>query len=179
MLDCSLAMAMRDLSEPARTSAAATARHIGSRSAHTLHGAIAFAEEARQVPADELEGTPHDQAYGTNLMAAVVLGQGLLGHKPGRLVVFSTFEPSAHGIERRDIFFSYPPTPETVTVTIEQIGSAEREGILIDAFCFDMVPRSETKTVLEAVNDAGGHVIHVNPEDAETRVRTYLEKVWP
>ncbi len=81
ILDRSVLMEMKDLYYPARRGASTVARHISSQTSHCLRGVIGFAETASEIDLDELDEVDFDPNHvGANLMAAVALGQELLGH---------------------------------------------------------------------------------------------------
>lgn len=45
-------------------------------------------------------------------------------------------EPTAH-IERGEAVFEYPPSPETVAATLQEVARCTREGIRINVFMLD------------------------------------------
>ncbi|HUJ66786.1 MAG TPA: hypothetical protein VLX59_14670 [Acidimicrobiales bacterium] len=178
VLDRSVQMPMRDWYLPARQGASLVARHISSGSSHRLRGIIGFAESAAEIHLDELDEVDFEHVYGTNLMAAIALGQELLDHQPGRLVTFSSFEPSAHTTADGFSFFSYPPVAASLAATLGQLRSARGEDILVDAFCFDTIHLDQTKAVLSAISENGGRVAYVEAGNCEDTVRVYLERLW-
>ena len=179
VLDRSLHMPMRDLYYEARRCASVVASHISSKSSHRLCGIVGFAELASEISIDEMPGVDFAMTYGTNLMAAVALGQELLDHRPGRLITFSSFRPSAHTSESGEPFFSFPPSAITVEATIKQIHMAEDEGIVVDAFWLDEMSRPDhSRAVLAAIRDAGGEVIPIAEGACDASVSAYLQGQW-
>jgi uncharacterized protein with von Willebrand factor type A (vWA) domain len=176
ILDRSLHMPMIELYVAARRGAALSARHISSESSHRLRGVIGFDEMASAIDLGELDEVDFSSRYGSNLMAAVALGQELLDHRPGRLVTFSSFEPTAHTSAKGEPVFGYPPLTETIQATFKQIVSAKGEGIAIDAFC--LCPSTHPRDVLDAINDAGGEVAYITNDDCEPSVTDYLKARW-
>ena len=158
--------------------AAVVVRHLSSQSAHSLEGIVGFAEVAVEIPAEKIADTHFHFVYGTNVVAAVILGQQLLRHQPGRLIAFGDFEPTAHLLPSGETFFMYPPVPETIAATVQQVDSARDEDIVLDAFCFGSAPSEATETVLSAVSETGGLVVHVTPDDCDATVRDYLQREW-
>jgi len=175
ILDRSVLMRMRDLYYPARRGASTVARHISSQTSHRLRGVIGFAETASDIELDELDEAGSD--LGTNLMAAVALGQERLDHGGGRLIAFSHFEPTACTLTG-GVFFSYPPNAETIDMTVKQIFAARDDDITIDAFCLDVAPNDVTRGVLSAMVDTGGRVVEVGPDDCDAAIQNYLEQEW-
>jgi uncharacterized protein with von Willebrand factor type A (vWA) domain len=177
ILDRSVLMRMKDLYYPARRGASTVARHISSQTSHRLRAVIGFAETASDIDLDELDEADFDPNHlGTNLMAAVALGQERLDHRGGRLIAFSHFEPTACTLKSEGVFFSYPPNAETIDMTLKQILAARDDDITVDAFCADVAPNDVTRGVLSAMVDAGGRVVEVGADDCDAAIQNYLER---
>ena len=54
-----------------------------------------------------------------------------------QIVVITDGEPTAHLLEDGEVFFNYPPVPETVEATLHEVLRCTRDGILINTFVLD------------------------------------------
>jgi uncharacterized protein with von Willebrand factor type A (vWA) domain len=121
-LDVSLSMATHDYWVPAHRDAFALVEELQDpQSPHQLKAVIAFSELARSVDVVEFPSLSWDYLYGSNLAAALHLALAELDGEPGRVVVFSDMEVTAHTTEQGAAFFSYPPAPETAERTIQAL----------------------------------------------------------
>ncbi len=138
-LDLSLSMPIRENFLAAKKVALALQSLIASRYPRDFLGLVGFSATARVIAAEELPALSWDFAYGTNLQHALALARSLLRHKSGakQLVVVTDGEPTAHVLEGGDVFFDYPPTPETIAATLAEVARCTRAGITIDIFVLD------------------------------------------
>ena len=70
---------------------------------------------------------------------AFVLGRQLLAKQTGtkQIIMITDGEPTAHIEPNGDVFFNYPPVPETVEATLREVARCTRDGIRINTFMLD------------------------------------------
>ena len=68
-----------------------------------------------------------------------LLARRLLAREHGtkQIIVITDGEPTAHVLEDGEVFFNYPPVPETVDATLQEVLRCTREGIRINTFVLD------------------------------------------
>src|SRR5579863_8581241 len=109
VLDVSLSMPMRDYWETALRDVVTLVKELqDSDSPHRLKAVIAFSELARIVDAAELANMEWDFVYRSNVASALHLALVELDCEPGRIVIFSDMEATAHVGEDGEVFFFYP-----------------------------------------------------------------------
>jgi len=144
LLDLSLSMPMRDNFVPAKKMALALHTLITSRFPRDYLGVVGFSEVARTIEAEDLPTVSWDYVYGTNLQHGLILARSLLAHQPGtkQIILVTDGEPTAHLVPLSqgmgyDVFFNYPPVPETLEVTLAEVLRCTRAGITINTFLLD------------------------------------------
>lgn len=144
LLDLSLSMPMRDNFVPAKKMALALHTLITSRFPRDYLGLVGFSEVARVIEAEDLPTVSWDYVYGTNLQHGLILARKMLAHQPGtkQIILVTDGEPTAHVITDRDgvgydVYFNYPPVPETLEVTLAEVLRCTRAGITINTFLLD------------------------------------------
>jgi uncharacterized protein with von Willebrand factor type A (vWA) domain len=144
LLDLSLSMPMRDNFVPAKKMAMALHTLISSRFPRDYLGLVGFSEVAREIEADDLPTVSWDYVYGTNLQHGLIVARKMLAHQDGtkQIILVTDGEPTAHVIPYEggvgyDVFFNYPPIPETLEVTLAEVMRCTRAGITINTFLLD------------------------------------------
>jgi uncharacterized protein with von Willebrand factor type A (vWA) domain len=144
LLDLSLSMPMRDNFVPAKKMAMALHTLISSRFPRDYLGLVGFSEVARVIEADDLPTVSWDYVYGTNLQHGLMVARKMLAHQEGtkQIILVTDGEPTAHVIPYEggvgyDVFFNYPPIPETLEVTLAEVLRCTRAGITINTFLLD------------------------------------------
>jgi len=144
LLDLSLSMPMRDNFVPAKKMALALHTLITSRFPRDYLGVVGFSEVARTIEAEDLPTVSWDYVYGTNLQHGLILARSMLAHQPGtkQIILVTDGEPTAHLVPLShgmgyDVFFNYPPVPETLEVTLAEVLRCTRAGITINTFLLD------------------------------------------
>lgn len=171
-------MAKKGHFHAARECAVATAKRLASSPSHDLAGIIAFGEHRSELSVESLAAAQWDRTFGTNLVAGFIAGRRLLEETTGRFVVFGDFEPTAHLLPDGDPIYGYPPSPETIRFTVDQILTVKNQGSMVDAICFDAGEHRSDRHVLAAIEQTGGDVIFVTPDDGEAVVEQYLLRRW-
>jgi uncharacterized protein with von Willebrand factor type A (vWA) domain len=98
---------------------------------------VGFYSAAKELRAEDL---PHleiySESYGTNMQAGLRVSSRLLAKdsNPNKQVIMITDgEPTAH-FEDGELFFQYPPAPETLYQTLCEVKHCTRKGITITVF---------------------------------------------
>jgi uncharacterized protein with von Willebrand factor type A (vWA) domain len=138
-IDLSLSMPMRDNFLAAKKVAIALQSLIASQYPRDYLGLIGFSATAREIAPHELPEVSWDFAYGTNLQHALALSRKMLAHRGGtkQVIVITDGEPTAHVLEDGEIFFNYPPVPETIEATLQEVVRCTKERIVINTFVLD------------------------------------------
>ena len=139
MLDLSLSMPMRNNFLPAKKVAMALHSLISSQYPRDYLGLVSFSEVAREFRAEKLPEVSWDYVYGTNMQHGFMLARRMLNRQTGtkQIIMITDGEPTAHITASGRPFFSYPPTRETVELTLAEVGRCTRDGIRINTFMLD------------------------------------------
>ncbi len=144
LLDLSLSMPMRDNFVPAKKMALALHTLIATRFPRDYLGLVGFSEVAREIEPEDLPTVSWDYVYGTNLQHGLILARKLLAHQQGtkQIILVTDGEPTAHIVPYAggigyDVFFNYPPVPETLEVTLAEVLRCTKAGITINTFLLD------------------------------------------
>ncbi len=139
MLDLSMSMPMRDNFLPAKKVAMALHHLISTQFPRDYLGLVGFSETARIITAADLPAVSWDFVYGTNMHHGFTLARKLLAKQTGakQIIMITDGEPTAHIASRGDVFFSYPPTRETIETTLAEVVRCTRENIRINTFVLD------------------------------------------
>jgi uncharacterized protein with von Willebrand factor type A (vWA) domain len=139
MLDLSLSMPMRDNFLSAKKVAMALHSLISSQFPRDYLGIVGFSEVARILQPEHLPEVSWDFVYGTNMQHAFLLSRQLLAKQTGtkQIIMITDGEPTAHIDREGDVFFNYPPVPETIEATLQEVARCTRDGIRINTFMLD------------------------------------------
>ena len=139
MLDLSLSMPMRNNFLPAKKVAMALHALISSQYPRDYLGLVSFSEVAREFRPEKLPEVSWDYVYGTNMQHGFMLARSMLNRQTGtkQIIMITDGEPTAHITPSGRPFFSYPPTRETVELTLAEVGRCTRDGIRINTFMLD------------------------------------------
>jgi uncharacterized protein with von Willebrand factor type A (vWA) domain len=139
MLDLSMSMPMRDNFLPAKKVAMALHALITSQFPRDFMGIVGFSETAYALTAAELPEVSWDFAYGTNMHHGFTLARQMLSRQSGtkQIIMITDGEPTAHITPRGEPFFNYPPTQETIEITLREAARCSRDGIRINTFMLD------------------------------------------
>jgi uncharacterized protein with von Willebrand factor type A (vWA) domain len=144
LLDLSLSMPMRDNFVPAKKMAMALHTLITSRFPRDYLGLVGFSEVAREIEPEDLPTVSWDYVYGTNLQHGLILARKMLAHQQGtkQIILVTDGEPTAHIVPVSgglDYFvdFNYPPTSETLELTLAEVMRCTKAGITINTFLLD------------------------------------------
>ena len=146
MLDLSLSMPMKDNFVPAKKVALALESLISGQYPQDYLGVVTFSEVAREIPASELAELSWDYVYGTNMQHGFQIARQMLSRETGtkQILMITDGEPTAHinPIGRPE--FNYPPTSETISLTLREVKKCTRDNIRINVFMLDATPHLTT-----------------------------------
>ena len=165
MLDLSLSMPMRDNFLPAKKVAMALHSLISSQFPRDYLGIVGFSKVARVIEPHQLPEVSWDFDYGTNMQHGFLLSRQLLARQSGtkQIIMITDGEPTAHIEADGQVFFNYPPLPETVEETLREVMRATREGIRINTFMLDA--NSYLKAFIERLTSMNrGRAFFTTPE---------------
>ena len=101
---------------------------------------VGFSDYAREITEEDLPKlTWNSWTSGTNLHHALLLSRRLLSRDKGgsrQIIVITDGEPTAH-LEGDQSYFSYPPSPRTITETMKEAKRCTQEGIVINTFMLE------------------------------------------
>ena len=102
---------------------------------------IGFADYAWELKGDQLvKATWGGYSPGTNMQHALMLSRQLLNkHRSStrQVIMVTDGEPTAH-LEGGAPYFSYPPSPRTIEMTLREVKRCTQEGIVINVFMLEM-----------------------------------------
>jgi len=136
-LDLSLSMPLNDTFLPAKQVALALSTLIAARFPRDYLGLVVFSEVAREVKVRSLPTAQWDYVYGTNIEHALALSRKMLASQPGhrQILLVTDGEPTSHiDPATKEVFFSYPPSRETISRTLAEVRRCTRAGIAIHLF---------------------------------------------
>jgi uncharacterized protein with von Willebrand factor type A (vWA) domain len=156
MLDLSLSMPMRDNFLPAKKVAMALHSLISSQYPRDYLGIVTFSEVAREIKPERLPEVSWDYVYGTNMQHGFMLARSMLAKQSGtkQIIMITDGEPTAHVDSQGRPHFSYPPTHETVELTLREVMRCTRDGIRINTFMLDAT--SYLTTFIEKISKMNG-----------------------
>lgn len=142
MLDLSLSMPMRDNFVPAKKVALALESLISGQYPQDYLGIVTFSEVAREVSSRDLPELSWDYVYGTNMQHGFQLARRMLSRQSGtkQIIMVTDGEPTAHINPHGQPVFNYPPTHETIQLTLKEVTRCTRDDIRINVFMLDATP---------------------------------------
>lgn len=166
MVDLSMSMPMRGNFLPAKKMAMALHSLITSRFPHDFIGLIGFSETAREISAAQLPEVSWDYVYGTNMHHGFTLARKMLAREHGtkQIIMVTDGEPTAHITSRGDVYFDYPPAPETLEVTLREVLRCTRDGIRINTFVLDATA-SLDRFISQLTQMNGGRAFHTTNDE--------------
>ncbi|HEX6674133.1 MAG TPA: hypothetical protein VF486_03780 [Actinomycetes bacterium] len=144
LVDLSYSMLLRDAWGPAKATALALHSLVSTRFPQDDLKIIGFSSLARTLRPGELAELGPDVVQGTNLQHALRLaGHHLDRHADAEPVVLvvTDGEPTAHMLPDGDYHFEWPPSRETVELTLAEVLRLTRRGAVVNVFMLDDEPR--------------------------------------
>jgi uncharacterized protein with von Willebrand factor type A (vWA) domain len=165
LLDCSYSMALRDTWVSAKTTALALHALVTGMYPADAVQLVAFSRHAVEINPTELATLEPDYVQGTNLQHALLLSGKFLDRHPGTeriVLVVTDGEPTAHLTRDGGVWFDWPPSRETLTLTYAQVDAMTRRNARISVFSLDPDPRL-AEFCDEVARRNGGQVFYPDP----------------
>src|SRR6266540_1690685 len=139
LLDLSFSMPLRGHWVPAKRMALALHALIEGRYPHDTLYLIGFSDYARRMRSEDLANAGWERVYGTNMQHAFNLAGRLLAKHPRstrQVIMVTDGEPTAH-LEGEEVFFSWPPIPETIQKTLQEAMRLAKTGVTLNVFMLE------------------------------------------
>ncbi|MCW2503738.1 MAG: putative magnesium-chelatase subunit chlD [Actinomycetia bacterium] len=144
LVDLSYSMALNGTWGAAKSTALALHTLVTTKYPEDDIELIGFSQYARTMRPAELAGLDFDPVQGTNLQHALLLARRhLMRHRDAEPIVLivTDGEPTAHLDRNGEAVFSWPPLPETVTLTLAEVDRATRAGVTLNVFMLGEDPQ--------------------------------------
>ena len=142
LLDLSFSMPLRGHFVHAKRMALALHALIEGRYPHDRLYMIGFSDYARQMQPQDLTAAGWERVYGTNMQHAFNLAGRLLSKHPRatrQVIMVTDGEPTAH-LEGEEVFFSWPPVPRTIQLTLAEALKLSKAGVTLNVFMLEDSP---------------------------------------
>jgi uncharacterized protein with von Willebrand factor type A (vWA) domain len=139
LLDLSFSMPLRGHFIHAKKMALALHALIEGRYPHDTLYLVGFSDYARRLQPEDLAAPGFERVYGTNMQHAFMLANRLLAQHPRatrQVIMVTDGEPTAH-LEGEQAFFSWPPVPETIELTLAEAMRLARSGVRLNIFMLE------------------------------------------
>jgi len=166
LLDLSLSMPMRDNFLPAKKVALALYSLITTQFPTDYLGIVGFNDLARKLEPADLPEVSWDYVYGTNMQHAMQLAQQMLARETGtkQIIMITDGEPTAHLESNGHPYFNYPPSRETLELTMAEVMRCTRSGITINTFMLD--PDAGLRGFVDRMTELNrGRAFFTNPQN--------------
>jgi uncharacterized protein with von Willebrand factor type A (vWA) domain len=166
LVDLSYSMALRGTWAAAKQTALALHALVRSRFPQDAIQVIGFSNYARELRETDLAGLGWDMVQGTNLHHALVLAGRYLDKHPEHepvVIVVTDGEPTAHLQRDGRSWFDWPPSRETLELTLAEVDKMTRRGAALNIF---MLADDERLTafVEDVARRNGGRLLQAIPE---------------
>jgi uncharacterized protein with von Willebrand factor type A (vWA) domain len=166
LVDLSYSMALRGAWGAAKQTALALHALVRSRFPQDAIQVIGFSNYARELRETDLAGLGWDMVQGTNLHHALVLAGRFLDKHPEHepvVMVVTDGEPTAHLQRDGRFWFDWPPSRETLELTLAEVDKMTRRGAALNIF---MLAEDERLTafVEDVARRNGGRLLRAIPE---------------
>jgi uncharacterized protein with von Willebrand factor type A (vWA) domain len=142
LLDLSFSMPLRGHFVHAKKMALALHALIEGRYPHDTLYMIGFSDFARKMEPQDLTSAGWERVYGTNMQHAFNLAGRLLSQHPRaarQVIMVTDGEPTAH-LEGEEVFFSWPPVPKTIQLTLSEAMRLAKTGVTLNVFMLEDSP---------------------------------------
>jgi uncharacterized protein with von Willebrand factor type A (vWA) domain len=167
MVDLSLSMFMNGRLQAAKRTAIALDSLIRSQYPKDNLYIIGFSQRAGEIKKEDLPFVNwNGYEHGTNIQHALNLARKKLAKERSgnkQIILISDGEPTAH-MEGDDIYFQYPPSFRTLSMTLREVIRCTQKGIVINTFMLDESSYF-TNFVIEMARINKGRVFFANPGD--------------
>ncbi|MEO3814055.1 hypothetical protein ABGB17_34090 [Sphaerisporangium sp. B11E5] len=137
LVDLSYSMALRGTWAPAKQTALALQALVASKFPGDAVQIIGFSNYARVLQPEELAGLEWDMVQGTNLHHALLIAGRHLDRHPDFepvVLVVTDGEPTAHLMRNGRYWFEWPPSRETLELTLAEVDKMTRRRATINVF---------------------------------------------
>ncbi|MBO3750682.1 hypothetical protein J5X84_31785 [Streptosporangiaceae bacterium NEAU-GS5] len=137
LVDLSYSMALRGTWAAAKQTALALQALVASKFPQDAVQIVGFSNYARVLQADELAGLEWDMVQGTNLHHALLIAGRHLDRHPDFepvVLVVTDGEPTAHLMRTGLPRFEWPPSRETLELTLAEVDKMTRRRATINVF---------------------------------------------
>jgi uncharacterized protein with von Willebrand factor type A (vWA) domain len=137
LVDLSYSMALRGTWAAAKQTALALQALVASKFPQDAVQIVGFSNYARVLQADELAGLEWDMVQGTNLHHALLIAGRHLDRHPDFepvVLVVTDGEPTAHLLRTGVPRFEWPPSRETLELTLAEVDKMTRRRATINVF---------------------------------------------
>jgi uncharacterized protein with von Willebrand factor type A (vWA) domain len=137
LVDLSYSMALRGTWGAAKQTALALHSLVAAKYPQDAIQIIGFSNYARVVQPVELAGLDWDMVQGTNLHHALLIAGRHLDRHPAFdpvVLVVTDGEPTAHLLRDGRSFFDWPPSRETLELTLAEVDKMTRRGATLNIF---------------------------------------------
>ena len=172
LVDLSYSMALRGTWSAAKQTALALYSLVRTRFPQDSLQVIGFSNYARELKESDLAGLGWDMVQGTNLHHALVLAGRFLDRRPEHnpiVLIITDGEPTAHLRRDGSFWFDWPPSPETLELTMAEVDKMTRRRATLNVFMLadderlisfvDEVARRNGGRVLRAMPDSLGEYV--------------------
>ena len=167
MIDMSRSMFYHQYFPAAKRIALALDSLIRSKYPRDTLRIIGFSYVAQPLKPADLPGlTWNEYEIGTNMQHGFRMAQEMLAREHAsnkQIIIITDGEPTAHVKQNGEVFFKWPPTPQTWDATLREVIRCTRDGIRINTF---MLERSSylMKFVDDLSRINGGRVFFASPD---------------
>ncbi|MET8141824.1 hypothetical protein ABZU32_16080 [Sphaerisporangium sp. NPDC005288] len=137
LVDLSYSMALRGTWAPAKQTALALQALVASKFPGDAVQIVGFSNYARVLQPEELAGLEWDMVQGTNLHHALLIAGRHLDRHPDFepvVLVVTDGEPTAHLMRNGRSWFEWPPSRETLELTLAEVDKMTRRRATINVF---------------------------------------------
>jgi len=166
LVDLSYSMALRGTWSAAKQTALALYSLVRTRFPQDSLQVVGFSNYARELREPDLAGLGWDMVQGTNLHHALVLAGRFLDRRPEHnpiVLIITDGEPTAHLRRDGTSWFDWPPSPETLELTMAEVDKMTRRRATLNIFMLVDDERL-TSFVDEVARRNGGRVIRAMPD---------------
>ncbi len=167
MVDLSLSMFMNGRLQAAKRTAVALDSLIRSQFPKDNLSIIGFSQRAGEIKKEDLPFVNwNGYEHGTNIQHALSLARKKLAKERSgnkQIILISDGEPTAH-MEGDQIYFQYPPSFRTLSMTLREVKRCTQKGIVINTFMLDESSYF-TSFVIQMARINRGRVFFANPDD--------------
>jgi uncharacterized protein with von Willebrand factor type A (vWA) domain len=137
LVDLSYSMVLRGTWAAAKQTALALHSLVTTKYPQDTIKIIGFSNYARELRATEMADLDWDMVQGTNLHHALLIAGRHLDKHPEYepiVLVVTDGEPTAHLRRDGSSLFDYPPSPETLVLTLAEVDKMTRRGATLNVF---------------------------------------------